>query len=501
MIKQAAEKGNHRMEITSFYFLCFYAAVLLLYYVLPGRGQKFVLIAASAFFYLRSGSPVLILYPLAAVACTYVCTRVIAGAERASVRRAALAADLVILLGILAAMKYVRWGRRIEVPLGLSFYTFTLVGYAVDVYNGLSRAGRDPSDVALYGMYFPLMVSGPILRFREDAAQLFSPHRLSYERVTRGLQRMVWGFFKKLVIAERCGVIAGTVFGAYEEYAGPVIAAGILAFTIQLYTDFSGCMDIVLGISETFGMTLPENFRTPFFSKTIPEYWRRWHITLGVWMKEYVFYPLLRTRLFARIGAALRARLGKKRGKNATTYAAMFVLWLTVGLWHGGQLKYVIGSGLLHWAYIVLGAVTLPMWTRLFGRLHIPMKGRFADAVRILRTFVLVNIGNTFFRAKSAAAAVVMLRRILMPHGLAALTDGTMTALGLDGVELCVLGVSVGILFAVSLLQEKGSVRDRIAGRPLPLRWLIWMGLLFYVILLGNYGPGYSAAEFIYQGF
>ncbi len=148
---------------------------------------------------------------------------------------------------------------------------------------------------------------------------------------------MVWGFFKKLVIAERLGVLVNTVYGSYETYDGLYIWVATACYAFQLYTDFSGCMDIVLGMSESLGIVLPENFRTPFFSKSVAEYWRRWHITLGVWMKDYVFYPLLRSKLFTELNKALKEKCGKKRGKQYATFAAMFVLWLTVGIWHGGD--------------------------------------------------------------------------------------------------------------------------------------------------------------------
>ncbi len=220
-------------------------------------------------------------------------------------------------------------------------------------------------------------------------------------------------------------------------------------------------------------------------------------------MKEYVFYPLLRTRFFMNMGRKLRAKCGKKAGKQITTFTAMFLLWLSVGLWHGGDVKYVIGSGLLHWFYIVVGEVTLPFWKKTLPGLHIPMEGKGADLFRILRTFFLVNIGNVFFHANSAGDAARMLLSGISVWNPTALfsADKGLLSLGLDGIEFTILAVSVLLLFIVSLLQEKGSVRERIAAKPLVLRWVIWMALLFYVILLGNYGPGYSSAEFIYQGF
>ena len=502
------------MEITAFTFLCFYTVVLLLYYAaaLPyrksgagGSIQWCVLLAASLAFYLLSGTPVLVLFPLGAGLITAFIAGRIGRTDSDGEKKKLLVLNLVLLIGALVLLKYLNFGGGIAMPLGLSFYTFTLAGYVIDVYLGIDTAQKNPAKVLLYGMYFPLMVSGPILTHREHAEQFYGTHLPDYRNLTRGAQRTLWGFFQKLVIAERCAVAARVIFDHYAAFSGAYIALGALLFTFQLYTDFSGCMDIVLGLSEMLGLVLPENFKTPFFSKSISEYWRRWHITLGVWMRGYVFYPLLRTRMIGNLQKKLRARFGKKAGKDLSTYAAMFILWLTVGLWHGGALKYVIGAGLLHWFYIVTGLVTLPFWKKVLPLMHIPMEGRFADGVRIVRTFVLVNIGNVFFRAQSAAAGAAMLVSALGKTGADAALAGTLSGGGeflrLDIVEWLILGVSLLALLAVSVLTQRGSVRDMAERLPLIPRWALWLALLFYVILFGNYGPGYSASAFIYQGF
>ena len=292
-----------------------------------------------------------------------------------------------------------------------------------------------------------------------------------------------------------------TVYGSYETYGGAYIWVATVCYAFQLYTDFSGCMDIVLGMSESLGIELPENFRTPFFAKSVAEYWRRWHITLGVWRKDYVFYPLLRTKLFTDINNSFKKKFGKKRGKQYSTFAAMFVLWLTVGIWHGGDWKFVIGSGLLHWFYIVMEELLAPPCARIMERISLSAEGKFVTGIRILRTFFLVCIGDLFFRAASVGDALAMLKGAVIIWNPQILWDGSLLELGLDGVETMVAVVSLLLLWVVSLAQRKGSVRDAVAKRPLLIRWVLWYALLFAVILLGYYGPGYSAAEFIYQGF
>ena len=347
------------MGITSFYFLCFFAAILIVYYLIPGRLQWLLLLACSVAYYLMTGNGLLILYPTVSVTACFLGIRLLAviPAEEQRRRRWILTATILVNIGILVVLKYVNFGiytidgiaqlfgssktliKSVDflIPLGVSFYTFSLLGYVIDVYYGIAKPQRNYWKLMLYGMYFPVIISGPILKYREHGEQFFVPHRFDYRMVTRGMQRMLWGFFKKLVIAERLGTLVDTVYGGYTEYPGAYIWFATVCYAFQLYTDFSGCMDIVLGMSESLGIVLPENFQTPFFAKSVAEYWRRWHITLGVWMKEYVFFPVLRSPLFTDLNKSWKEKFGKKKGKQYVTFAAMFLLWLTVGIWHGGE--------------------------------------------------------------------------------------------------------------------------------------------------------------------
>lgn len=511
------------MGITSFYFLCFFTFILIVYYVIPKKLQWGLLLVCSVAYYLLTGNGMLILYPVASVTACYVGIRMLSAksAEDVKKRKSILALTVLVNIGILIVLKYVNFGiytidgiaklfgsseeliKSVDflIPLGVSFYTFSLLGYVVDVYYGLAMPQKNYLKLMLYGMYFPVIISGPILKYREHGEQFFEPHTFDYVRVTRGLQRMIWGFFKKLVIAERLGMLVDTVYGAYMTYPGAYIWFATVCYAFQLYTDFSGCMDIVLGMSESLGIILPENFQTPFFSGSIAEYWRRWHITLGVWMKEYVFYPVMRTGFFTNLNQSWREKFGKKKGKKYTTFAAMFILWLTVGIWHGGDWKFVIGSGLLHWFYIVMEEVLAPPCAHFMEKFRINAKGRTVGVVRIVRTFFLVCIGDLFFRAASVGDAFAMLRESVSVWNPSVLINGSLFELGPERIEVVIVAAALLLLYLVSLLQQKGSVRERIARMPLPVRWMIWYALLFGVILFGCYGPGYSASEFIYQGF
>lgn len=343
------------------------------------------------------------------------------------------------------------------------------MGYVIDVYYEIGEPEKNILKLALFGYYFPTMISGPIIRYRDMKEQLYTGHPLVYKNVTYGIQRMVWGFFKKLVISERMGLIVDTVFNNYADHSGFTIIIAGICFTFQLYTDFSGCMDIVLGASETFGIILPENFETPFFSRNIAEYWRRWHITLGTWLKEYLFYPLLRTKFFSSLPKQLKEKYGKKTAKKITTYLAMLILWFTIGFWHGGVWKYIIGSGLLHWFYIVSGEVLEPVWKKLKSWFHVKDDSKGFIFFQRARTFVLVTIGLIFFRADNAVVACKMLASIFRSWNPEIFWNGYLFELGLDWIEFTIAIVSLVMLLIVSILQQTESIRDRIARQRIVL--------------------------------
>ena len=257
-----------------------------------------------------------------------------------------------------------------------------------------------------------------------------------------------------LVISQRLHTIVDEIYAVDAEYTGAYIWLGTVCFAFELYTNFSGGIDIVIGLSEMLGIILPENFTTPFFAKNISEYWRRWHATLGIWMKDNVFYPLLRTKMIMGLGKKLKKVFGKKKGKQLTTYVAMFILWFSVGLWHGGEATFVIGSGLLHWAYIVLGEVTLPFFTWIFEKkMHINLQSKFANGFRVVRTFFFVCIGDLFFRSKSIPHALGLLKRSVSAFNPQIFIDGSLLNLGLSIYEWGVLLVSLAVLITVSTIQ------------------------------------------------
>lgn len=494
------------MTLTSFSFLCFLLATVLVYYILPKRFQWAVLLVASLVFYACSGGTGALAFLLYGILVTWLGALWVDRCPEGSKKRRMFTAALVILtLFPLFLLKYIRFfGFSAPfgslAPLGISFYTMNILGYVIDVSWGVLPAQKNLAKHALFAGYFPQMISGPITRYPAMKEQLFTPHSFSYENLTYGAQRVLWGFFKKLVIAERLARAVNLVYDRFPLYPGWYVGIATVCFAFQLYMDFSGCMDIVLGASQILGITLPENFDCPYFSRSISEYWRRWHMTLGAWFKDYLFYPLQKSSLWIWFLDWSKGRFGKKRGKKLPLYTGMLVLWFSVGMWHGGSWNFIVGSGLLHWFYIVSGELLAPLGKRLVTTFHIPTKTAGWRLFQMLRTFFLVNLGFVFFRAPSLKRALSLLKsmgtvwnpQILFDHSLFLLMPAQDWVLSL---------LSLLLVLLISVCKQKIKIRPAIAAQNLVWRWGIYLLLFAAVLLFGCYGGDYDAASFIYQKF
>lgn len=511
------------MSITSLSFLIFFGISLGIYYLVPKKFQWMALLVFSLIFFHLSCADYTIIYVAASVLAANFCGRGISKSiEEGNSRRARifLGIGLGVNILILAVLKYSDFfisNANIAVkllggsplprldllaPIGISFYTMQVMGYLLDTYWGICPAEPNIFKTALFVGYYPQLTSGPIARFAEVREELFSPHQFDSRQIVFGMQRMLWGIFKKLVISARIAVIVDTIYADTLTYDGFYIWVAAALFMFQLYTDFSGCMDIILGASECYGIKLPENFRTPFFSRSVQEYWQRWHITLGAWMRDYVLYPVLRSKAWKNFTKRVKNRFGKRAARQIPTVLGMLIVWILIGLWHGGGWKYIIGEGMWFWACITLAQLLEPVFKKITGKLKINTDCFSFRLFQSLRVFVLVAVGNIFFRLGSFKEALMTIKRGIFPNNPEIFFDRSLFNLGLDVPNFWVMIIGLLILLLISAIQEKcGSVREQIAKQNLVFRWTLWCGLIFGILIFGMYGPGYAAADFIYRGF
>ena len=513
------------MAFTSAPFLALTAASVLLYYLVPKRAQWCVLLLASLAFYL-AGSVRAVVWLAAITAVTWGAGLLLGRqnackptdkAEKQAIQRskkqiAALCA--VCCFGLLFAMKY--WNFTLEllpsalrthiprwsfaVPLGLSFFTFQSVGYVIDVYRGKQAAERSPLRYALFVSFYPQMVQGPISRYGQLAPQLTAERRLDWSDLQAGIQLALWGYFKKLVIADRAAVLVNSVITDSCPYGGAVIASGIFFYCIQLYCDFSGGIDIARGVARLFGIDMAENFRRPLFSTSLADYWRRWHITLGAWMRDYVFYPISLSKPFGRLGKWARKHLKGMPGKIFATSAATFIVYLIIGIWHGANFRY-IAFGLWNGTLITASLLMERRFLAWKTALHINDKSAAWRIFMTVRTSLLVFIGRYFTRAPRLTAVFALLKTTFLHPDFGEL-PGTILHLGLTAGDLLIVAAGVLLVHSVEFCEERGTdVRARLnAARPL-LQLLVLAVSLLALLWFGVFRSGYISSEFIYKQF
>ena len=485
------------MSVVSFEFLGFLAALAVVYYVLPMRVRKWALLAGSAAFWLLCGLQGAA-YRTAETLLIWGCARLMGRfSERRGVCRALLVGAMV-LMKALAQLQALPDG--LLVPIGLSYFTFQSVGYLIDVYRGKITPEKNYAKVLLFAGFFPQMTQGPITTWKQLMPQLDSPHRLSPNGFVSGVFLMAWGFFKKLVIADRLMPVVSVLVAAAQELPGWLVLATAAMYAIVLYADFSGGIDIIRGAAELLGIDLPENFRRPFFAASIADYWRRWHISLGAWMRDYVFYPFALTRPVSRMSKALKKKAGTHIARALPAALGNILVFLLVGVWHGAQMNYVLW-GLYNGVILAFTALVEPVYKRMNDRLpRLTASGGF-HVFRILRTFLVVNIGWYFDRCVRVCDAFAMLHKTFFAFNAQQLFDGTLDTLGLAAKDYRILLVATILLFVVSLMQERGvKIRDFVLSRPLALRWAVLSAFIFFVLATFG-GSNVAASGFMYAVF
>ena len=503
------------MSLTSMYFVLFILILLPVYYLVPQKIRWYVLLVASIIFYLFSGWTN-IFYVLGVTAVAYLATikmqkhtdaqkdylaankdklsRDEKKAYKAEVKKknknvmliaVVLIAAVLVFFKLLSPVNKVLTAKNITavdiiVPLGLSYFSLQTIGYIVDVYWNKVTAEKNPLKLLLFVSFFPQVTQGPISDFNTLRDELFRAHTFTYENYSRGFQRLIWGYFKKLVIADIMAPYVSDLFANYKEYTGITLILGMFVIMIQLYADFSGYMDIVCGICEMLDIKLSENFERPFFSKSLAEFWRRWHITLGAWFRKYIFFTVGTSRLAKKISKNVKGDTGDK----LVSTIALLVIWTTIGAWHGLNLNYVLW-GLASGIIMIISVWLEDFYAKCREKLHIKDESKLFNLFRMVRTFALVSALETFSDAGSfyhgCKYFLCMLSNIKsIPHSL-----WTLVPFADNEYYLILLFLSVGLVFIVEMHEYKKPFRDYFNKIPMPIRVFILAAMF---ILLGSFG-------------
>ena len=532
------------MLFTSYGFIAFLAAVLLLYYIVPKKTQWMLLLAASYFFYAFSDLWNFAFIISVTASCYVIAiiiermknrediaveqNRDIWSKDERKLYRAkskkrrlwVLILGVVINIGILAVIKYTAFAitnvnsvlslfgaEKLSVPslilpMGISFFVFQSVAYIIDVYRGKTFAERNIARFALLVSFFPQLVQGPISRHSDLATQLYEPHKLDGVKVKFGLQRILWGLFKKLVIADRIMVAIKPLIATDSTYDGAYVFLLIIFYSIQIYADFTGGIDITIGIAEALGMRLAENFNRPFSSRTTKEYWNRWHMTMGSWFNDYIFLPLSVSKPLLKLSKSIRSRNNrfmKGLGKRVPVYTATIVTWLATGIWHGAAWNFVVW-GMLNCLVILVSQECEPLYRRFRNKFPRLVASYPYHCFEATRTFLLMGLIRSLDCYRNVGVTFSMWGTMFTKFNWNEVFGGGIQELGLKAVDYVIIAVAVVIVFIVSKLGQKRDLRQALVGKT-ALSWTLAGVMIIVVILFGAYGMGYDASQFIYNQF
>lgn len=540
------------MSYTSLNFLLFVSITVLAYFLFPLKKQKWtVLLAASYVFYLFAGYKYVafIVFTTLSTFLIGLWLEKVTAKSKNNIKlhkaewsredkkkykekikkqkRIILALALVLNFGILALLKYYNffagslndvfgsWGMefsaptlKLFLPLGISFYTFQSMGYIVDVYREKTPAQHNPFKFALFVAFFPQIIQGPIGIYDDLAHQLFEPHDFDFTRFKHALELILWGLVKKMVFADTAVIAINNVTSDYNSYGGTTLTFTIILYAFQLYADFSGGIDISRGVAQIFGIDMMENFKRPYFSKDINEYWRRWHISLGNWFKNYLFYPLAMSSLFINTSKKIKSTkfgstvAGAHIAKVLPTSTASFVVFFIVGVWHGASWKYV-GFGVWNGGIIMISVLMKPVFEWCHKKLHINPKSAPYTVFQILRTFIVILVGYVFDVAPSFTQAMRTFWLFFTDQSISTGLSEIST-LGLVRNQYVLLSLGAVFIFIISVIQErhdKTTIRDMLDKKPFILRWAAMFVGIMLVVSLGVYGSGFDAADFVYMQF
>ena len=500
------------MQFTSVSYLTFLALAVVVYFLLPAVWARALwLLGLSVTFYLLL-SPRWFWVLAVVTIFTYGMGRAVgtlrgsrSGEQASGSERLLLAIGICTVVGTLVFFKYIGFVAetgnaifeaasvglslpviRLLLPIGISFWTFQSIAYLVDVYKGVTEPERNLLYFALAMVFFPVVTAGPITRVQVLVEQLSVRHRFDYGGMQSGLLLIGRGFFKKLMVADALAVFVNTVFGHPYRYSptvnGLIFSVAAVFFSIQLYCDFSGYTDVVRGSARLFGVELPLNFRAPYFAREVRDFWRRWHMSLMDWLRDYVYIPL---------GGSRRGKL--RRDLNVMT------VFLVSGLWHGAGLTYLVWGG-LNGTYMIAGEKLQPSRDKVVDWLRIDRNSVGHRIVQTLITFGLITFAWVFFRAETLREALYIVSSMFFPT-LWIFTDGTMVHQGLTYPQLTVALLSAVAVWVLDWMSLRMDLLVGFNRQPLLIRWAVYYGLILVVVVFGQYGGGYNAADFVYFRF
>lgn len=522
------------MTFTSINFLIFFCIVFLVYYIVPKKIQWIVLLIASVYFYIFA-SIQYIFYVLFVSLVTYFgaifttnldnnyqekieqydsITRDEKKVIKKSLQRKkklVIIITVILTLSLLIIMKYTNFiieniaafhsllkleynkpSLNFILPIGISFYTFMSIGYVIDVYRGEYKAEKNFFKYFLFISYFPHVMQGPIDKYKDLSEEFSKPKKFNYEESVEGLSRVIVGLIKKMVVADKIAPICRMVIQYPNDYYGINILFFIVLYAIELYADFSGYMDIAIGTSKILGIKIAENFDSPYFSKSIAEYWRRWHISLGAWFRDYVYYPILRSKKADGIRKYFKEENNKYLSNTIPTVFALAILWILIGFWHGATWAFVI-YGMYHGLILIISTMLSPVYNKFYKKYPKLIKSKIYGAFQVLRTFLLVLIGYFFFSAGGLKTAILLLTNMFKLNN----ESVSLRAVTSSDFKISVL-IGIIILTILDILNlKKVNIYKALRQTPFLIRWLIYAVGIFLVTMLSSG----EAQEFLYFQF
>lgn len=520
------------MLFTSVEFVVFAALVILLYYIVPKKFQWILLLIANIWFYVQAGIGGAV-FMAVTIAATYLAARLITANQEKSkayiatnkenidkedkkalkkkakrCQRTILVLCLIVTAGILIVLKYTNFFiisftsfKTVDLilPMGISFYTFQSIGYLVDVYRGVFPAEKNLAKFALFISFFPQLMQGPISRWKDLTATLFAEHVFSWEVFERGLGRVIWGYFKKLVIADRAAIAVAAISSDVSGHPGAFVFLGMVLYSVQLYSDFTGGIDITIGIAKCLGIDVTENFHRPYFSKSIAEYWRRWHITMSTWFKDYLFYPISMSKGVTKAAKWLKKNVNKGAGVRFPIYVSSIITWFMTGFWHGASWNYIVW-GMLNCVVILVSEELNPLYAKAENKFGY-RKLKYYKVFEIIRTLFILELLQLLDHYKSLSVAFNAFVSLLTVHNWGNVITEGMWNIGLSVADYAVIVIGVLVMLIVSMLSRNKPIVDRLKSHSFGLRYVLFLLLFLSIIVLGVYGIGYESSNFIYNQF